>query len=139
MKGFYASGSGDLAEAVEAAMKRNDQNALLVPVANFAALGGTALKDSIVWLPVTEVASTIRELILLRRQLIDDVYQLTGLSDIMRGATEPQETATAQELKSQYGSIRIRERQGELVRFARDLTRIAAEIMAENFTVHTFR
>lgn len=138
IKGFYASGAGELAEAVETAIRRNDQNAILVPVANFAALGGTALKDSIVWLPVAEVATTIRELILLRRQLIDDVYQITGLSDIMRGSTEPAETATAQELKSQYGSIRVRERQNELVRFARDLARIAGEIMAENFSGTTF-
>jgi hypothetical protein len=138
MKGFYAAGSGDLAEAVETAMRRNDQNAILVPVSNFAALGGAALRDSIVWLPVAEIAATIRELILLRRQLIDDVHQITGLSDIMRGATEPAETATAQQLKSQYGSIRIRERQNELIRFARDLTRIAGEIMAENFTSRTF-
>lgn len=137
MKGFYASGAGDLAEAIETALRRNDDNALLVPVSNFAALGGAALKDSFVWLPVSEVAATIKDLILLRRQLIDDVYQITGLSDIMRGATDPDETLGAQELKSQYGSIRIRERQNELVRFARDLTRIAGEIMAENFTGRT--
>jgi len=138
MKGFYAAGAGDLAEAVEAALRQQDNNAILVPVANFAALGGAILRDSIIWLPITEVAATIRELLLLRRQIIDDVYQITGLSDIMRGATEPQETATAQELKSQYGSVRIRERQTELVRFARDLVRIAGEIMAENFTPETF-
>jgi hypothetical protein len=138
MKGFYAAGAGDLAEAVEAALRQQGNNAILVPVANFAALGGAILRDSIIWLPITEVAATIRELLLLRRQIIDDVYQITGLSDIMRGATEPQETATAQELKSQYGSVRIRERQTELVRFARDLVRIAGEIMAENFTPETF-
>ena len=138
MKGFYAAGAGDLAEAVEAALRQQDNNAILVPVANFAALGGAILRDSIIWLPITEVAATIRELLLLRRQIIDDVYQITGLSDIMRGATEPQETATAQELKSQYGSVRIRERQAELVRFARDLVRIAGEVMAENFTPETF-
>lgn len=138
MKGFYAAGAGDLAEAVEAALRQQDNNAILVPVANFAALGGAILRDSIIWLPITEVAATIRELLLLRRQIIDDVYQITGLSDIMRGVTEPQETATAQELKSQYGSVRIRERQIELVRFARDLVRIAGEIMAENFTPETF-
>lgn len=138
MKGFYAAGAGDLAEAVEAALRQQDNNAILVPVANFAALGGAILRDSIIWLPINEVAATIRELLLLRRQIIDDVYQITGLSDIMRGSTEPQETATAQELKSQYGSARIRERQTELVRFARDLVRIAGEIMAENFTSETF-
>lgn len=138
MKGFYAAGAGDLAEAVEVAIRQNDEHAILVPVANFAALGGTALRDSIVWLPVAEVAATVKELILLRRELIGDVYQITGLSDIMRGATDPSETAAAQVLKSQYGSLRVRDRRAELVRIARDLARIAGEIIAENYTIDMF-
>jgi hypothetical protein len=74
----------------------------------------------------------------MRKELINDVYEITGLSDIMRGATQASETATAQQLKSQYGSVRIRDKQSELVRFARDVARIAAEIMAENFSADTF-
>jgi hypothetical protein len=41
-------------------------------------------------------------------------------------------SGTGKAARSQWGSLRIRERQRELVRFARDLTRIAAEILAEN-------
>jgi hypothetical protein len=73
----------------------------------------------------------------LRKELIDDVYQITGLSDIMRGSTEASETLGAQQLKANYGSVRIRDRQGELVRVARDITRIMAEMMAENFDQQT--
>jgi hypothetical protein len=136
--GFYPGGSGDLAEAIETALKNTSNNARVIPVANFHNLGGTSLKDSIVWLPIVEVANTITSLVALRKQLIDDVYQISGISDIMRGATDPQETLGAQQLKSQYGSIRVRDRQSELVRFARDLTRISAEIMAENYTPEQF-
>jgi len=137
MKFFYASGSEDVAEAIETAMRQTDNTALGVPVSNFAAMGGANLKDSMVWMPVVEVAQTIENLISLRRQLIDDIYQITGLSDIMRGETDARETLGAQQLKSQYGSIRIRDRQNELVRIARDMTRMAAEIMAENFDPKT--
>lgn len=134
VRGFYPSGASDLADAIEAAVKNTSDNAVLVGVANWAATGaGGALKDTILWLPVVDVATVVKTLIELRRQVIDDIYQITGLSDIMRGATAASETATAQQLKSQYGSIRIRDRQEELIRVARDLTRIAAEIMAENF------
>jgi hypothetical protein len=136
--GFYPGGTGDLAEAIEMALKNTSNNARVIPVANFQNLGGASLKDSVVWLPIVEVASTITALMALRKQLIGDVYQISGISDIMRGATDPQETLGAQQLKSQYGSIRIRDRQGELVRFARDLTRISAEIMAENYTPEQF-
>lgn len=139
MRGFYAGGSEDVAGAIEAAMKNTDNRAILVPVPNFAALGGAKLADAIVWLPVEAVATTITQLQMLRRQLIDDVYQITGLSDIMRGATDPNETLGAQELKSQYGSIRVRGKQFELVRIARDTTRLAGEIMAENFAPETLQ
>ncbi|MGE0007793.1 MAG: hypothetical protein AB7S92_19705 [Parvibaculaceae bacterium] len=138
LKGFYPGGAGELGEAIEAALKDTSDNARAIPVANFAALGGASLRDSIIWLPIVEVANTISSLVLLRKQLIDDVYQITGLSDIMRGATDPNETLGAQQLKSQYGSIRIRDRQAELIRFARDLTRLSAEIMAENYTPSQF-
>jgi hypothetical protein len=66
--------------------------------------------------------------------LIEDVYQITGLSDIMRGQTDPNETLGAQELKAQTGAVRIREKQAEMIRLARDAIRMAGEIMAENFS-----
>lgn len=138
LKGFYPSGASEVGEAVEAVLKDMDNNAVLVPIANLALFGSTgALKDAVIWLPIRDVAEVIRQLIELRRQLIDDVYQITGISDIMRGSTDPNETKGAQVLKSQYGSIRVRDRQNELVRIARDVTRIEAEIMAENFSPET--
>lgn len=137
LRGFYPAGASDLADAIEAAVKATTDNAMLVGVANWAATGDASLKDTIVWLPLDMVATVIRQLVDLRRQVIDDIYQITGLSDIMRGATAATETATAQQLKSQYGSIRIRDRQEELIRVARDLSAIVAEIMAENFQSKT--
>lgn len=135
LKGFYASGVSEVGEAIETAMRQTDNTAILVPVSNFAALGGTALKDAVIWLPVREVAEVITNLVALRQQLIQDVYEITGLSDIMRGSTDADETAKAQTLKAQYGSVRVRERQNEMVRVALDVLRIKAEIFAEQFDV----
>lgn len=137
MKGFYAGGNEDIASAIETAVKQQDNNAILIPIPNFAAMGGASLKDAVIWMPVNEVAQVIVQLIALRKQLIEDVYQITGISDIMRGNTDANETLGAQQLKSQYGSVRVRDRQAELVRIARDITRIAAEIIAENFSPET--
>ena len=137
VKGFYPAGAGELSDAIEAAVKNTDNRATLVPVSSFAALGGASFKDSLVWLPVDQILKLIQGLVELRRVLIDDVYQITGISDIVRGQSVASETATAQQLKSQWGSVRIRERQSELARFARDLTRIAGEIIAENFDPQT--
>lgn len=137
MKGFYPAGAGDISEAIETAMKSMEDRALLVPISSFAGLGGSSPKDIVIWWPVRDVMACIDGLVNLRRILIEDVYQITGISDIIRGSTDPRETKGAQQLKSQWGSLRIRERQRELVRFARDLTRIAAEILAENGDVQS--
>ena len=134
VRGFYPAGSGEIGDAIESALKRTDNNQIMVPISNWAAFGNAGAKDMIVWLPIDVIATTIQGLVQLRKELIDDVYQITGLSDIMRGSTEASETATAQNLKAQYGSVRIRDRQAELVRVARDITRIIGEIMAENFS-----
>ncbi len=135
LKGFYASGVSEIGEALEAAMKATDNKAILVPVSSVAALGGGSLKDAIIWLPVQEVANVITSLVQLRQQMIQDVYEITGLSDIMRGSTVASETATAQNLKAQYGSVRVRERQAEMVRVAHDVICIKAEIYAETVPV----
>ena len=131
MKGFYASGVSEVGEAIEAALAATDDKAILVPVSNFAALGGASLKDSIIWLPVQEVANVVQQLVSLRQQIIQDVYEITGLSDIMRGSTDANETLGAQKLKSQYGSVRVRERQAEMVRVGVGVLRLKAEIYAE--------
>lgn len=138
MKGFYAAGEETLSGAIEKALKSRDNSAVLVPVPAHL-MAGQTMKDAILWIPVDMVAKTIVELIALRKQVIEDIYQITGISDIMRGDTNASETLGAQQLKSQYGSIRIKERQSELVRIARDLTRIGAEVVAENFQPQTLQ
>lgn len=137
VRGFYPAGAGEIGDAIEAALKSTDNRQVMVPISNWAAFGGGAAKDTIVWLPLDMIVTTLAQLVELRRQLIDDVYQIMGLSDIMRGSTEASETLGAQQIKAQYGSVRIRDKQKELVRIARDLARIAAEIMAENFDAKT--
>lgn len=130
-KGFYPAGGAELSDAVQAAIKLKTPGRLLVPISNWAAFGGS--KEVIIWLPIDMIAQTITALVALRKQVTDDIYQITGLSDIMRGQTDPNETLGAVELKTDYGSVRIRDRQQELVRLARDLVEITSEIITEKF------
>ncbi|WP_434733755.1 hypothetical protein NL154_05655 [Rhizobium sp. YTUHZ044] len=134
VRGFYPGGA-EIGDAIEAAINIQDDRKVMVPIANWAAFGGTG--EQIIWLPIDVIGSTVAQLVELRKAVIDDVYQIMGLSDIMRGTSEASETLGAQQLKSQYGSVRIRDKQGELVRVARDMVAIAAEIMAENFSQET--
>lgn len=136
VRGFYQGGA-DAGAAVERAILMTDDEQIMVPVPGLAQLMQGAGGSPIIWLPIEIIAATITGLIELRRQIIDDVYQIVGLSDIMRGATEASETLGAQQLKQQNGSTRVRDKQNELIRWARDAVRIAAEIMAEEFDFDT--
>lgn len=131
--GFYPAGAeGDVTPAIEKALSPATQNAM-IPIASWAAFGERGGSNAIVWLPIKEVVETVRACVELRNQIIQDTYQITGISDILRGQTESDETATAQSIKAQWGSVRIQDRQAELVRFAKDLTEMACEIIAEQF------
>lgn len=110
----------------------------LIPVdgwASFAANGG--MKGSIQFLPLQEIASTLTELYAARDKVKQDLYEITGLSDIIRGASMASETATAQRIKGQFASLRLTDRQNEVARFARDIIRLKAEIMSEHFAPET--
>lgn len=136
VRGLIPAGSGDVREAIEQALAIEDDGKVLIPVPNLAqfSAGGGRLVE---WMPIDQVIVVLREAQQLRTQLIEDIYQITGISDIMRGESEASETATAQNIKAQYGSVRIRTRQEEMVRFARDVIRMKAEIMAEQFEGQT--
>jgi hypothetical protein len=131
--GFYPAGAeGDVSEAIAKALSPDTQNQM-IPVASWAAFGERGGSNAIIWLPIRDIAETIKACVELRNQVIQDIYQITGISDILRGSTEASETATAQQIKAQWGSVRIRDRQQEMVRLARDITRMACEIVAEQF------
>lgn len=135
MVGMYSGEFGDKLSN----MFSGQQNEM-IPVDSWAALqdkGG--VRGIVEWLPIDMVINTLQGCFESRSRLIDDVYQITGISDIQRGATDPNETAAAQTLKSQWGSLRVRDRQKELARFARDGLRIQAEIIAKKFPIPTLR
>lgn len=135
VRGFYPAGGAEIGDAVQAAIAENTPSRVLVPISNWAAFGGS--KEIIIWMPIDVIATTITQCVTLRQQIIQDIYQIMGLSDIMRGSTSPEETLGAQQLKTQYGSTRIKDKQEEIVRFARDLVEITSEIITEKFKPKT--
>lgn len=135
VRGLIPAG-GDVSDAVETALSQNSDDVMLIPVPGAALMQGSN-GNFVQFLPLQDFATTIQGLIEARRELINNFYELSGISDIMRGATEAEETLGAQQLKSQYGSIRVREKIDELQRLARDVARISAEIIAEKFDQET--
>lgn len=121
------------ADGVQRLMNEACENQL-IPVDNWAAFaekGG--MKGVIDWLPIEAVAAVINILTQKLSEKINLLYQVTGMSDILRGSTDPRETKGAQELKSKYASVRIQAMQDMFAEFASDLQRIKAEIISRHY------
>lgn len=112
----------------------------LVPVDNwstFVEKGG--MKGVVDWLPIEAFVNAIGQLTQRKDKLQHDLYEVLGISDIMRGASFASETATAQKLKVQYGGARLSNLQNEVARFVSAVMRIRANIICKHFQPDTIR
>jgi hypothetical protein len=129
--GFYPAGpSGEGAPEIELAFSAGFENKMIAVQSWAAFKEGGSGGAPVVFLPIEMVGKIIEGCVKLRQQLVDDIYQITGMSDIMRGASDPRETEGAQQLKAQFGGIRIRDKQAEVARFCRDIVRLVGQIIA---------
>jgi hypothetical protein len=121
------------AEGVQRMLTEGYDNTL-IPVDNwamFAEKGG--VKGQIDWLPLDTVIQALAQLQAHREAIKAQIYELTGISDIVRGSSKASETLGAQQLKSKFASVRIQRLQDEVVRFAEEILRIKAEILLKHF------
>jgi hypothetical protein len=135
--GASSEGADAILKLVEELTSKAKSKGIFVPVeswAGFTEKGGSRMID---WLPIDMVVNTIQASIQCRQQLINDVYQITGISDILRGETDPNETLGAQKLKAQTGGRRISTIQGDIARFSRDMAELTGEVIAEVFQPKT--
>lgn len=106
----------------------------LIPVDNwamFAEKGG--VKGQVDWLPLEQVIRALQQLNESREVIKGQIYEMTGIADIVRGDTKASETLGAQEIKAKFASVRIRDVQDEIAVFAAQLLRIKAEIMVKHY------
>lgn len=136
MVGLYAA---DEKTNLQNVFRQSAENEM-IPVDTWAAFkekGG--VQGVVEWVPVQQIAFVLKQLNEIREENFNLIYQITGISDIMRGDTDPNETAAAQGLKSTWGSSRVREKQKEMARIARDIMRIMGEIIAEKYSIDTLK
>jgi hypothetical protein len=104
----------------------------LFPVTAWAAMsekGG--LKGAIDMMDTSAIIKTLQQLYQSREVVKQSIYEISGISDVLRGATNANETLGAQQLKANFGSLRLRATQGDVARFATDLFRIKAQIVCK--------
>lgn len=97
------------------------------------------IEAAIGFVPIERISGIVVQLLQHRDSVLQTIYEVTGISDIIRGATDPRETKGAQQLKAQFGSMRMQKRQRSVQTFVRDLFRIKAEIISEHFTLETLK
>lgn len=104
---------------------------VLIPEPNFqriAEMGG--LKGVMDFLPFEEAVAGWNTLSQGEVQQKQTIYELSGVSDVIRGASDPRETATAQRIKGRFGSNKLKDKQDEVARYARDAVEIMAEVVS---------
>ena len=123
--------------ALQRLLTEGDNNTL-IPVDKWMAFsekGG--LKGAIDLLPLDTLANALLQCYRARQEIKQQIYEITGLSDILRGASQASETATAQQIKGQFASLRLRSMQEEVALFASDLIRLKAQIICTKFQPQT--
>jgi hypothetical protein len=127
--GVYAADEPSLAR-----LMKEGQDSVLIPVENWPAFmekGG--LGQAIQLVPLSDIIATLQQLYAAREACKQVIYETTGLSDILRGASVANETATAQGIKAQFASIRLNDMKDDVSRFAREILRMKAEIICSKY------
>lgn len=132
VRGFYDATLDGLGELL-----KQDDNAL-IPAENVAAmLQGQTLERAIWFFPIEKLIMVLQQLYLQREQIKQVIYEVTGLSDIIRGSQAASETATASNIKRQWGTIRLKRSQKEVKRYVKDSLRIMAELAFKHLSQET--
>jgi hypothetical protein len=133
VRGFYDAANADLGR-----LFTEGDNNTLIPVKNYAAFaekGG--IGGSVQFVDLTPIANALNMAYQAMAQVKQQIYDITGISDIIRGASNAGETATAQQIKGQYATLRLKTYQDEVARFASQILRIKAQIICQHFQPET--
>jgi hypothetical protein len=136
VRGVYDASFPSLAQV------ENAEDGEYIPVDDFAErFGGTQgdINKVIATMPIEEIQKVLIGLSKSREEIKQVIYEITGIADIMRGATKASETLGAQQLKTQFGGMRLSKRQRKVAQFIRDIIRLKTEIIVENFDPETLQ
>jgi len=130
VRGAYNSASKDISDLLTAA------DGKMLPVAGVDMLNG-GLQNHIWLLPIADWIVALQQLYVAQDEIKNAIYEIMGISDIMRGATKATETATAQRIKGSMGVSRLEDMKGIASNFVRDMLRLKAEVICKNFDATT--
>lgn len=125
VRGAY---NGLLGEDLKKLLAADELENELVAAAEAGLLAQQGGFDKAIWLlPIEQFVKVANELYKAREAIKQVIYELTGISDIIRGSSVASETATAQDLKNKWGTVRLRRMQTLVADYARDLFRMSVD------------
>ena len=96
---------------------------------------GQNIKDLIYTKDIIPIVNAIAQLNDQKARVINNIREITGLSDIVRGVTVASETATAQRLKGDFAISRIQPLQKAMELMIRDVIELQGELLVENYDI----
>jgi hypothetical protein len=128
VRGLYDGSQENLANVLDGPGNK------MIPVQDWSSLmGNGGIVGSVQWVPLKDVVQCLTELFKQREICKNEIYEITGFSDIVRGISKASETLGAQQIKADWATGRLKDMQREVQRFIRDIIRIFVEIAAEHF------
>lgn len=133
-RGIY---DGSMGTEIQKLMEADENE--LVPADSASSLAAEkGLQNAIWFMPLEVIQSTLQQLYTARESCKQVIYEITGISDILRGSSAASETATAQNIKNQWGTLRLKRYQQMVANYARDLLRIMLELAASKLSEETW-
>ena len=96
-----------------------------------------SVSGAITTLPVAKAIGLLEHLSIQKERIKADIYDITGISDIIRGVTDARETAAAQVIKGVFGSLRFQSRQKQVHELRKRIYKIISEIICEHYDAET--
>ena len=133
VRGVYDASTPELAR-----LFTEGDNNTLIPVKNYSAFsekGG--MNGAVSLVDIRPIAEALGQAYQAMAQVKQQIYDITGISDIIRGASVASETATAQQIKGQYATLRLKTFQDDVAKFASAILKIKAQIICQHFQPET--
>lgn len=135
LKGVYDAAIPELAR-----LFTEGGNTDMVPVKNWKAFAEkNGLSGAIDLVDLTPFANALKEAYLAMSQVKEYIYEITGISDIVRGQSSPSETLGAQEIKQNFVGLRLKDMQGGVAKFSAETVCIKGQVICAKYSPETIR
>ena len=121
IRGVYDASIPEMASMLDTGNLENG----MIPSNNPAGMSREGGLDKHIWLmPVEKLITVLDTLYKIREQIKSTIYEILGIGDILRGVSAASETASAQEIKDKWGSLRIKRSRERVAIFVRAQIRL---------------